>query len=192
MKAITRLLTAAGLMVTATAASAHAGHDAGTGFTSGLLHPMLGLDHLLAMAAIGFWSVRQSATLKNGTPLFVIGGMILGAAIAWGGLSLPGVETGIALSVLLAGILIATMAKLPTVMGGALVAAFMVFHGFAHGTEMPAGAALVAYLAGFSIATLALTFVGRGLGALMQRTDSRFGRVLGGLVAATGAFLAAA
>ncbi|WP_227499001.1 HupE/UreJ family protein [Marinobacter sp. ELB17] len=69
-------------MVTATAASAHAGHDAGTGFTSGLLHPMLGLDHLLAMAAIGFWSVRQNATLKNSTPLFVIGGMILGAAMA--------------------------------------------------------------------------------------------------------------
>ena len=84
------------------------------------------------------------------------------------------------------------MAKLPTAVGGTLVAAFMVFHGFAHGTEMPAGAALVAYLAGFSIATLALTFVGRGLGALMQKADNRFGRVLGGVVAATGAFLAAA
>ncbi|MBQ0832845.1 HupE/UreJ family protein [Marinobacter sp.] len=192
MKAITRVLMATGLMVTATAASAHAGHDAGTGFTSGLLHPMLGLDHLLAMAAIGFWSVRQSTTLKNSTPLFVIGGMILGAAIAWGGMSLPGVETGIALSVLLAGILIATMAKLPTAVGGSLVGAFMVFHGFAHGSEMPAGAALVAYLAGFSIATLALTFVGRGLGALMQKTDNRFGRVLGGVVAAIGAVLAVA
>jgi len=192
MKTITRLLMATGLMVTATAASAHAGHDAGTGFTSGLLHPMLGLDHLLAMAAIGFWSVRQSATLKNSTPLFVIGGMVVGAGIAWGGLSLPGVETGIALSVLLAGILIATMAKLPTAVGGSLVAAFMVFHGFAHGAEMPAGAALVAYLAGFSIATLALTFAGRALGTLMQKTDNRFGRVLGGVVAATGALLAAA
>jgi len=192
MKTATQLLMATGLMVTATAASAHAGHDAGTGFTSGLLHPMLGLDHLLAMAAIGFWSVRQNATLKNSTPLFVIGGMVVGAGIAWGGLSLPGVETGIAVSVLLAGILIATMAKLPTAVGGSLVAAFMVFHGFAHGTEMPAGAALVAYLAGFSVATLALTLVGRGLGALMQKTDERVGRVLGGVVAAAGALLAAA
>jgi len=192
MKAFAQLLMATGLMVTATVASAHAGHDAGTGFTSGLLHPMLGLDHLLAMAAIGFWSVRQSATLKNSTPLFVIGGMVVGAAIAWGGLSLPGVETGIALSVLLAGILIATLAKLPTAVGGSLVAAFMVFHGFAHGAEMPAGAALVAYLAGFSIATLALTFAGRALGTLMQKTDNRFGRALGVVVAATGALLAAA
>jgi urease accessory protein len=192
MKTATQLLMATGLMVTATAASAHAGHDAGTGFTSGLLHPMLGLDHLLAMAAIGFWSVRQNATLKNSTPLFVIGGMILGAALAWGGLSLPGVETGISLSVILAGILIATLAKLPTVVGGSLVAAFMVFHGFAHGAEMPAGATLVAYLAGFSVATLALTFAGRGLGALMQKTDKRAGRVLGGVVASTGALLTAA
>jgi urease accessory protein len=192
MKAFAQLLMATGLMVTATAASAHAGHDAGTGFTSGLLHPMLGLDHLLAMAAIGFWSVRQSATLKNSTPLFVIGGMVVGAGIAWGGLSLPGVETGISLSVILAGILIATLAKLPTAVGGSLVAAFMVFHGFAHGSEMPAGAALVAYLAGFSVATLALTFAGRALGTLMQKTDNRFGRVLGGVVAATGALLAAA
>jgi len=192
MKAFAQLLMATGLMVTATAASAHAGHDAGTGFTSGLLHPMLGLDHLLAMAAIGFWSVRQSATLKNSTPLFVIGGMVVGAAIAWGGLSLPGVEIGISLSVILAGILIATLAKLPTAVGGSLVAAFMVFHGFAHGSEMPAGAALVAYLAGFSVATLALTFAGRALGTLMQKTDNRFGQALGGVVAATGALLAAA
>jgi urease accessory protein len=135
MKKITRFLMATGLMVTATAASAHAGHDASTRFTRGLLHPMLGLDHLLAMAAIGFWSVRQSATLKDSTPLFVIGGMVVGTGIAWGGFSLPGVETGISLSVILAGILIATLAKLPTAVGGSLVAAFMVFHGFAHGTE---------------------------------------------------------
>ncbi|KXJ42886.1 urease accessory protein [Marinobacter salarius] len=192
MNTFTRLLMATGLMVTATATSAHAGHDAGTGFTSGLLHPMLGLDHLLAMAAIGFWSVRQGNTMKQITPLFVIGGMILGAGLAWGGMSLPSVETGISLSVILAGILIAAMVKLPTAVGGSLVAAFMVFHGFAHGAEMPAGATLVAYLAGFSIATLVLTFTGRGLGALMTKVDGRIGRTLGGLVAATGAFLAAA
>ena len=192
MNTFTRLLMATGLMVTATATSAHAGHDAGTGFTSGLLHPMLGLDHLLAMAAIGFWSVRQGNTMKQITPLFVIGGMILGAGLAWGGMSLPSVETGISLSVILAGILIAALVKLPTAVGGSLVAAFMVFHGFAHGAEMPAGATLVAYLAGFSIATLVLTFTGRGLGALMTKVDGRIGRTLGGLVAATGAFLAAA
>ena len=194
MNTVTRLLIATGLMLTATTATAHTGHGthAESGFLSGLLHPMLGLDPLLAMAAIGFWSVRQSNTMKNATPLFVIGGMILGAGLAWGGMSLPGVETGISLSVILAGILIAAMVKLPTAVGGSLVAAFMVFHGFAHGAEMPAQAMLVAYLAGFSIATLALTFAGRGIGAFMRKADNRVGRAVGGVVAAAGTFLAAA
>lgn len=194
MNTVTRLLIATGLMLTATTAAAHTGHGAHaeSGFLSGLLHPMLGLDHLLAMAAIGFWSVRQSNTMKNATPLFVIGGMIVGAGLAWGGLSLPGVEMGITFSVLVAGILIATLAKMPTAVGGSLVGAFMLFHGFAHGTEMPAGAMLAAYLVGFSIATLAITLVGRGLGSLMLRADSRFSRGAGGVVTLVGAYLAAA
>lgn len=192
MNQTTKLLMAAGLLLTATTGAAHTGHGAHaeSGFLSGLLHPMLGLDHLLAMAAIGFWSVRQNNLMKNATPAFVIGGMVLGAALAWRGLSLPGVETGISLSVILAGILIAAMAKLQTALGGSLVAVFMLFHGFAHGAEMPAGAMLVAYLTGFSVATLALTFIGRGLGALMLKADSRVGRSLGGVVAAAGAVLA--
>ena len=112
MNQTTKLLVAAGLLLTATTAAAHTGHGAHaeSGFLSGLLHPMLGLDHLLAMAAIGFWSVRQSNTMKQITPLFVIGGMVLGAGIAWAGMSLPSVETGITFSVLVAGILIATLA----------------------------------------------------------------------------------
>jgi urease accessory protein len=194
MKLTTRLVTTIALMLAATTAAAHTGHGTHTagGFTSGLLHPMLGLDHLLAMAAIGFWSVRQSNTMKQITPLFVVGGMVLGAGLAWGGLSLPGVETGITLSVLVAGILIGAMAKLPTAVGGSLVGAFMVFHGFAHGVEMPAGATLAAYLVGFSIATLAITLVGRGLGGLMLKADSRFSRGVGGVFALAGAYLAAA
>ena len=188
MNQTTKLLMAAGLLLTATSAAAHTGHGAHaeSGFLGGLLHPMLGLDHLLAMAAIGFWSVRQNNLMKNATPAFVIGGMVLGAALAWGGLSLPGVETGITFSVLVAGILIATLAKLPTAVGGTLVGAFMLFHGFAHGTET-----LAAYLAGFSIATLAITLVGRGLGSLMLKADSRFSRGVGGVLAVAGAYLAA-
>lgn len=188
MKPTTKLLTFAALLLTATTAAAHTGHGTG-GFTSGLLHPMLGLDHLLAMAAIGFWSVRQGEFMKKATPLFVVGGMILGAGIAFAGIALPGVETGIVLSVMVAGILIAAMAKLPTAVGGSLVVAFMVFHGHAHGTEMPAGAALAAYLVGFSIATLAITFAGRGLGALLQKADSRLARGVGAALAGVGGYL---
>ena len=192
MKLTSKLLTTAALMLTATAAVAHTGHDHGTsGFASGLLHPMLGLDHLLAMAAIGFWSVRQGNLMKNATPLFVVGGMILGAGIAFAGIALPGVETGIVLSVIVAGILIAAMAKLPTAVGATLVMAFMVFHGYAHGTEMPAGAALAAYLAGFSVATLGITFAGRGLGALLMKADNRVARGVGVALAGAGAVLMA-
>ncbi|OEY65457.1 HupE/UreJ family protein [Marinobacter sp. X15-166B] len=193
MKKMTKLLMTAGLMLTATVASAHPGHGLHThsDFLSGLLHPFMGIDHLLAMAAIGFWSIRQNTAMKNGAPLFVVGGMVLGAALAWGGLNLAGVETGIAMSVLLAGVLIATMAKLPTAVGGVLVALFMITHGYAHGAEMTAGASLLSYGAGFLIATLAITFAGRGLGALMLKADNRVTRSLGGVVAVIGGVLAA-
>ena len=193
MNRMTKLLMTVTLMLTATVAAAHPGDGLHihSGFLSGLLHPMLGIDHLLAMAAIGFWSIRQSAGMKRSAPLFVVGGMVVGAAIAWGGISLAGVETGIAMSVLLAGVLIATMAKLPTAVGGTLVALFMVAHGYAHGAEMTAGSSLLLYMAGFVIATLAITFVGRGLGTVMLKADNRITRALGGVIAVIGGVLAA-
>ena len=182
MNRLTKLLMTVGLVLTAGVAVAHPGHGEHTGgFLSGLLHPMMGLDHLLAMAAIGFWSMRQSAGMKRSAPLFVVGGMVGGAAIAWAGVSLAGIETGIAMSVLLAGVLIATMAKLPTAIGGSLVALFMLTHGYAHGAEM----------LGFVIATLAITFVGRGLGAAMMKADNRISRAMGGVIAVIGGVLAA-
>jgi urease accessory protein len=192
MKIMTKLLMGLGLMLTATAALAHPGHGAEghSDFLSGLLHPLMGIDHLLAMAAIGFWSIRQSTAMKRGAPLFAVGGMVLGAVLAWSGLSFAGVETGIAMSVLLAGILIATMAKLPTVLGASLVALFMLTHGFAHGAEMAEGASLLSYMAGFVLATLAITFVGRGLGTVMLKADNRVTRALGGIVAVIGGALA--
>lgn len=192
MNRVTKLLMTVGLMLTASVAVAHPGHGEHTGgFLSGLLHPMMGLDHLLAMAAIGFWSMRQSAGMKRSAPLFVVGGMIGGAAIAWAGVSLAGIETGIAMSVLLAGVLIATMAKLPTAIGGSLVALFMLTHGYAHGAEMTAGTSLISYMLGFVIATLAITFVGRGLGAAMMKADNRITRAMGGVIAVIGGVLAA-
>lgn len=184
----TKLLTAAALLVASTAAMAHPGHSH-EGFASGLLHPLLGLDHLLAMAAIGFWSIRQGDTMKKITPLFVVGGMLLGAAIAWMGVAVPGVETGIVLSVLLAGVLIATLAKLPTAVGAPLLVVFMLFHGHAHGTEMPAGAMLAAYMAGFTLTTLAITYAGRALGQTMTKADNRIVRAVGAAIAGVGGLL---
>ena len=154
------------ITLAAMSAVAHSGHDGAGhgGFLAGLLHPMLGLDHLLAMLAIGLWSVRQQGSLRRYMPGLMLAGMWGGAALAWNGLALPGVETGIALSVLLAGVLVATLTRLPGMLGGGLVAAFMLFHGHAHGSELPAGASLLTYLIGFSLATVAIAGVGKGLG----------------------------
>ncbi len=187
--ATSQVLMALGLMLTTTFAFAHSGHgEQISGFLSGLLHPFSGIDHLFAMGAIGFWSMRQNTIMKRGTPLFVVAGMIAGAGIAWAGVSLAGVETGIAMSVLLVGVLIATLARLPTAVGGTLVALFMVAHGYAHGTEMGQGSMML-YMAGFVVATLLITFIGRYLGAIMLKSDSRMTRAVGGVVAIIGGVL---
>lgn len=194
MKVVSKLLVSIGLIFTASVAMAHPGHDdhVHSFFLSGLSHPFTGIDHLLAMATIGFWSIRQNKSMKRSAPLFVIGGMLIGSAIAWSGINLVGVETGIAMSVLLVGVLIATMAKLPTVIGGTLIALFMVTHGYAHGAEMATGSTILSYMAGFVLATLAITFAGRALGNLMLKADNRFSRACGGVVAVVGGILAVA
>ncbi|MDR5858348.1 HupE/UreJ family protein [Halomonas eurihalina] len=179
------------LLLVSGMAMAHPGHGTEQGgFMAGLAHPLFGLDHLLAMAAIGLWSLGQSRRLRMAVPLLAVGGMIIGAGLAVAGIGLPGVESAIALSVLLAGVLVATLAKLPSLVGGLLVVGFMLFHGHAHGTEMPHGALLVTYLAGFSLATLGITLGARLAGGWLQARQNRSLRVVGGVIAAIGAFFA--
>ncbi|WP_148255115.1 HupE/UreJ family protein [Aidingimonas lacisalsi] len=173
-------------------ALAHPGHNGAGhgGFAAGVSHPFLGLDHLLAMLTIGLWSVRQGVTFRRWSPAAVLGGMWVGAGLAWGGMALPGVETGIALSVLLAGVLLATLVRLPTAVGGTLVVAFMLFHGHAHGSELPHGASLLTYLVGFSLATLAITYGGKALGAFLMSRGNRWMRAVGVAIAAVGSVFA--
>ncbi|WP_296406007.1 HupE/UreJ family protein [Psychrobacter sp.] len=190
-----KIMLTASLMFTATLAMAHPVQNnivhTHSDFLSGLMHPFMGLDHLLAMAAIGFWSMRQNDTMKRGTPLFMVAGMLFGAVITLTGINLAGIETGIGMSVLLAGVLIATLAKLPTAIGGTLVAMFMVVHGYAHGLEMAVGSNVIIYMVGFVVATLVITFGGRALGSVMQKSDNRITRALGGAVAIIGGLMAA-
>ncbi|OHV08463.1 HupE/UreJ family protein [Kushneria phosphatilytica] len=162
----------------------------GGGFTAGLLHPLTGLDHLLAMGAIGLWSARQSATLRRWMPLLVALGMLAGAGLAWAGVPLTGVEFGIAMSVLLAGILIAAMVRLPTAAGGALVFAFILLHGHAHGSELAPEASALYYALGFLASSVTITLAGRGLGGWLARRDNRLSRVLGGVIVMAGGALA--
>ncbi|RKR07567.1 urease accessory protein [Kushneria sinocarnis] len=164
-------------------------HTHGGGLMAGLLHPLTGLDHLLAMGAIGLWSARQSDRLRRWMPLLVALGMLAGAGMAWAGVPLLGVEFGIAMSVLLAGLMIAAMVRLPSVAGAGLVFAFILLHGHAHGSELAPNASALYYALGFLASSVAITLTGRLLGGWLARRDDRISRTLGGVIALAGGAL---
>ncbi|WP_349618095.1 HupE/UreJ family protein [Azotobacter salinestris] len=168
------------------AAFAHPGHD-GNGLIAGLLHPFGGADHLLAMLAIGIWAALQPRALKFAMPgaflAALLGGFLLGA----NGIGLPRVETGIALSVLLLGLLIASAARLPATVSLALAGAFALFHGHAHGAE--ASGSLAAFAVGFLAASLSLHLGGGLLATAVQQRLPLLARGAGALIAAGGALM---
>ncbi|MDP1929206.1 MAG: HupE/UreJ family protein [Thiobacillus sp.] len=141
------------LYLFAGSASAHSGSHLLTGFTSGLSHPLLGLDHLLAMIAIGLWAAQQGGRALWAVPLAFVGAMGVGGGLAWVGLALPQLETGIAASVLVLGLLIATRRQWALPAGMAVAAGFALFHGYAHGLEMPQATSPALYVLGFVVAT---------------------------------------
>ena len=151
-----RTFVLAVLSLFAGTASAHTGDHTVTGFASGLTHPLSGLDHLLAMVAIGLWAAQQGGRALWAIPAAFVGAMLLGGAMALAGLSLPHVETGIAASVLVLGLLIATRRQWAVKAGMAIAAAFALFHGYAHGLEMPQAASPALYALGFVLATIFL------------------------------------
>jgi urease accessory protein len=155
-----RTIAFATLCLFAGTASAHTGIHAVTGFTSGLTHPLSGLDHLLAMIAIGLWAAQQGGRALWAVPAAFVSAMVLGGGLAMAGLPLPHVETGIAASVLVLGLLIATQRKWAVTPGMAIAAGFALFHGYAHGLEMPQAASPALYALGFVLATVFLHGVG--------------------------------
>ncbi|AYH46194.1 HupE/UreJ family protein [Azoarcus sp. DN11] len=172
-------------------AMAHSGHG-GESFFAGFAHPFGGLDHLLAMLAVGLFAARQQGALRWALPATFIVAMIGGALLGAAGVALPLVETGIAASVLVFGLLIAVVAQLPARASLPLVAVFALFHGHAHHTEMGDGA-LLTFAAGFALASVALHCAGYLLARWLPRSRAGLAlqRVLGGLIAAAGAaFLA--
>ncbi|GHC35406.1 HupE/UreJ family protein [Aidingimonas halophila] len=178
------------LLLASGGAIAHPGHEVvAGGFWSGLAHPLLGLDHMVAMMAIGVWSLNQRPACRSVIPWLAAFGMLLGAVVAWGGLLLPGIEFGIVMSVLLMGMLVTTLFKAPTVLGAPMVVLFLFFHGQAHGAEMPAGMAPLMYLAGFIVATLFITYMARWVGQRLMSRDKRLVQLLGILITTGGAFL---
>ncbi|MDV7213298.1 HupE/UreJ family protein [Azotobacter beijerinckii] len=168
------------------AAFAHPGHGE-NGLIAGLLHPFGGADHLLAMLAIGIWAALQPRALKLAVPATFLAALLGGFVLAVSGAGLPQVETGIALSVLLLGLLIAGAVRLPAPVALALSAAFALCHGYAHGLE--ASGSLAAFAAGFLAASLTLHLGGGLLAAAVQQRLPLLARSAGAAIAAGGALL---
>lgn len=185
-----RLLTLS-LIFASGAACAHPGHDA-AGLGAGLAHPFLGMDHLLAMAAVGLWAAQSGGRRLWLLPAAFMGMLVAGAAAAMQWQAALPVETGIALSVLALGLLVALSLQLPLLLGAALAALFGLFHGYAHGLELPASAAPVPYALGFLAATAALHLSGIAAGIAARKHYALLARMLGAAIAASGAYLLAA
>jgi urease accessory protein len=159
------------------------------GFLSGLSHPVSGLDHVIAMVAVGLWGAQLGMPALMALPLAFPILMACGGMLGLLGIPLPGVEIGIAVSALVLGALVLGQVRLPLIAAVGLVACFAVFHGHAHGTELEAGHNAMLYSLGFVIATGMLHAVGIGIG-LIHRWD--LGRKLlrgaGALVMAGGLY----
>ena len=174
-------------------ALAHPGHGAATGFWHGFTHPVAGADHILAMVAVGLWAAQIGGRATWIVPCTFVGVMSLGGMLGFYGVPIPFVEEGILVSVLVLGVLIAGAFKLPTAYSSLLVGLFAVFHGHAHGTEMPASISAASYAIGFGLATASLHISGIGLGLLTQKTNLQLvNRLAGGAIAASGIVLAIA
>lgn len=150
-------------------AFAHPAGGAGHGFGSGFAHPFLGLDHLLAMIAVGIWAGQRGDKALWVLPAAFITAMGVGGALAFFGVGLPGVEAGILASVLVLGALIAGSARLPLLAAASFVAVFALFHGHAHGTEMPQTLSGFSYGAGVSTATALLHVAGVAFPAALHQ-----------------------
>jgi urease accessory protein len=150
-------------------ALAHTGLGAPATLASGFVHPLIGLDHLLAMVAVGLWAAQLGGRALYALPAAFLSVMLLGGLLGMGGLALPAVEIVILGSVLVLGATIAFGRPLPWGLASAVVGGFALSHGFAHGAEMPAAASAMAYGAGFLLATAALHGLGIGLGVALER-----------------------
>lgn len=175
------------------AAWAHGGHDHVHGFVAGLAHPLGGLDHLLAMVGVGLFAGMLGGAARWRLPLAFVAAMALGAVAGIVGIgSGAPVEQAIALGVLAIGLAIAFALRVRPALATALVAACAVFHGQAHGAELPAQADALAYVAGFMLSTAALHAAGLGLAALLRVRPAMAGatRVAGGAIALAGLVMA--
>jgi urease accessory protein len=178
------------ILLAARPALAHTGHGDASGLAHGFLHPLTGLDHVLAMIAVGLIAAQLGGRALVVVPAAFLAMMAVGGALGAAGFGLPLAETGIALSVIVLGAAIALGRALPILGAVTLVGAFAIFHGYAHGLEMPDAASGLAYGLGFLVATAGLHAAGIGLGLVAGRLSGQLGasglRVAGAVLSVAG------
>jgi urease accessory protein len=168
---------------------AHTGSDVAGGFSSGFRHPLFGFDHLLAMLAVGIWGAQMGGRLVWALPVTFPLVMALGGIAGISGFNLSHVELGIALSVLALGLVIALALRPPEPLALILIAVFAIFHGYAHGVELPQAADPASYAVGFVIATGLIHVAGIGIGLTLGKLyEGLVSRGLGGLIAVAGIY----
>ena len=175
------------LVVMTSPAFAHSENGVGIDFLGGFKHPITGLDHLVAMVAVGLWGAFLGIPAIWLLPVVFPLVMAFGGALGVLGMPLPWVETGIALSAIALGAMVAFKARPPLWIAAILVGAFAIFHGHAHGTELPVGADAIAFSMGFVVATGMLHVGGIAFGALSRWPAGRIAvQALGGIIALIG------
>jgi urease accessory protein len=160
-------------------AGAHVLQGEAYGFLTGFLHPITGMDHVFAMVAVGLWSAQLGAPAIWVLPVAFPLVMAMGGLLGFLGVPLPGVEYGIAASAILLGAAVAFQVRPPVVVAGLLVGFFAIFHGHAHGTELPVGQSALLYSLGFVIATGCLHAL--GIAAFVVTLRAQWARIAVGV-----------
>ena len=184
------LIAAAVLMASAAPAFAHLNPDEHGSFAAGFSHPLFGLDHILAMVAVGLWAAQIGGRALWLVPSAFVALMAAGFSLATAGIHFPFVEPAIHASVVALGLLVAMAVRLDAAASAAVVGLFALFHGHAHGGELGSAGALP-FAIGFMLATAALHAAGIGLGVALGRLSGggTLARILGGLTALAGTAL---
>ena len=176
-------------LLTSSRALAHDSGGEAEGLAAGFLHPVSGFDHVLAMVAVGLWGAQLRSPAVWVLPIVFPLVMAVGGFLGLVGIPLPGVEIGIAVSAIVLGILVAIEARLPLWVAGIIVAIFAIFHGYAHGAELPEGGNAALYSVGFVISTGLLHGIGILIGLIHRWSAGKLVlRLLGGLVAIGGGY----
>lgn len=154
-------------------AMAHPDQTGSGGFAAGLAHPLGGLDHVLAMLAVGWLAAYSGGRARWCLPLAFVSGMLVGAMVGLMDIALPGAELGLAISVVVLGLALAAPVRLSVAGLAALAVLAAVAHGYAHAVELPVAAEAGSYVLGFMLATVALIALGESIGAALSRIERR-------------------